>query len=256
MSQQIWNEIFIAHAILGKDRALGSGVCIYTYAGGTPSASELSSSSDDTGGVPVRGGALRGGGAPVPLRLHRVCGFFAVPLWQGTQPSIWFSRTIAGCLSIAAFTLLCLRNSTPCFFSSRTSARGFLISCCVSSIAAREIPSLAILAIVKARRMSDCWSCIRPPCLAIVADMLKTSKKLVAASVVRSEYYLIHRQLRSLLWSLWSLYRPFPGTFLTRFISQNLRTDDIVMFNFADCVDICLGWPWRFAFTGSDKLVT
>jgi len=30
--------------------------------------------------------------------------------------------------------------------------------------------------------MSDCSSCTRPPCLAKVADMLKTYKKLVAAS--------------------------------------------------------------------------
>jgi len=52
----------------------------------------------------------------------------------------------------------------------------------VSSIAAREKPSFAILAIFKARRMSDCSSCTRPHCLAIVADMLKTYKTLVATS--------------------------------------------------------------------------
>jgi hypothetical protein len=69
MSQQIWNKIFMAYAILGKNRALGSGVCIYTYAGGTPSVSELSWSSDGTGGSPVQGGAHRGGGAPLPLHL-------------------------------------------------------------------------------------------------------------------------------------------------------------------------------------------
>jgi hypothetical protein len=34
----------------------------------------------------------------------------------------------------------------------------------------------------KARLMSDCSSCTRPPCLAIIADMLNTYKKLVAAS--------------------------------------------------------------------------
>jgi len=199
MSQQIWNKIFITHAILGENRALGSGVCIYIYAGGIPSVLELSSSSDRTGGDSGRGGAGRGGGAPLPQRLQRACGCFAVPLWQGRQPSVWFSRTIAGCLSIAAFTLLCLGNSTPCFFSSLTSAWGFLIGCCVSSTAVRENPPLAILAIFKAIRMSECSSCTRPPCLAIVADMLKTSKKLVAASTVRSGYYLNHMRLRSLL---------------------------------------------------------
>jgi len=43
-------------------------------------------------------------------------------------------------------------------------------------------PSLAILAIFNARRMSDCSSCPRPPCLVIVADMMKTYKTLVDAS--------------------------------------------------------------------------
>jgi len=35
---------------------------------------------------------------------------------------------------------------------------------------------------IHGRRMSDCSSCTRPPCLAIVADMLKTYKTLVNAS--------------------------------------------------------------------------
>jgi len=52
-SQQIWRNIFIMHAILGKNRGLGIGGCIYTYAGETPSVSELSSSSDGTGGIPA-----------------------------------------------------------------------------------------------------------------------------------------------------------------------------------------------------------
>ena len=30
-----------------------------------------------------------GGGAPGPLSLQRVCGFFAVPFWQGRQPDFW-----------------------------------------------------------------------------------------------------------------------------------------------------------------------
>jgi len=78
MSQQIWNEICIAHVILGKNRALGSGLCIYIYAGGEPSVSELASLSDGTGGNLGRGGAGFVGGAPLPLRLQRVCGFCAV----------------------------------------------------------------------------------------------------------------------------------------------------------------------------------
>jgi len=117
--------------------------------------------------------------------------FFAVPLWQGGHPGMWFQRSIAGCLSIAAFTFLCPANSTPRSFSSRTSARGFLMRYCVSSTAARENPSLAILAIFKPRRTSVCSSCTRPPCLAIVADMLNTYKKFVAAS--NNEMRLLHQ---------------------------------------------------------------
>jgi len=40
--------------------------------------------------------------------------------------------------SITAFTVSCPRHTTPRFYSSRTSACGFMISCCVSSIAARK----------------------------------------------------------------------------------------------------------------------
>jgi len=88
MSQHIWNKIFIAHAILGKNRALGSEVCIYTYAGGILSVSDLSSSSGGTGGDLGCGGARLRGCGPLPLRLQRVSGFFAVAFWQGRQPSV------------------------------------------------------------------------------------------------------------------------------------------------------------------------
>jgi len=185
-----------------RNRALGSWVCIYWYPGGTPSVSELwivSPSSGGAGGVPGPTVAGRGGGAPVPLCLQWVFGFFAVPFWQGRQLSVWFSRTIAGCLSMGAFILFCPGNITPSFFSSRTSAWGFSNRCCVYSIAARKNPSLAILVIFKARHMSDCSSCTRPPCRAIVADMLITYKILVAASRVRFGCYLNHIRLSSLL---------------------------------------------------------
>jgi len=188
-----------------KNWALGSGVRIYTYLGGTPSVLELwvfFLPSGGAGGVPGLGGAGHGRGAPVPLRLQGVCGFFAVPFWQGRQLSLWFSWTISGCLSIAAFTLSCPGDTTPRFFSSQTSLRGLWITCCISSMPACKNPSLAILAIVKARRMLDCSSCTRPSCLAIVADMLKTYKILVAASRVRIGCYLNHIPLRSLLQGL------------------------------------------------------
>ena len=129
-------------------------------------------------------GCLRRPGrrAVVPWRLQRVWGLCAVPSWQGRQPSIWFCQIIAGCLSIAAFPFLCPGNKTAHFFSSRTSAWGFLIRNCVSSIVVRKNPPLAILPIFKTRRMSDCSSCTQPPFLAIVAYMLKTYKRSVAAS--------------------------------------------------------------------------
>jgi len=88
MSQQIWNKMFIAHAILGNNRAFGSEVCIYTYAGGIPAVSDLSWSAAVTGSCSGRGGARLGEGAPLPLRMKRVSGFFAVPFGQGRQPSV------------------------------------------------------------------------------------------------------------------------------------------------------------------------
>jgi len=192
---------------------------------------------------------------PVPLRFQRVCAVLAGPFWQGRQQSIVFSRTIARCLSNAAFTLLFLGNKTPRFFFSRTSLHGFLISSCISTIAERENPSLAILAIFKARHVSDYSSCTRPSCLATVADMLKTYKKLVAASRVRIGCYLNHIRLRSLLKGLWGLFRPFPGTFITKLVCMDPRIEHIMMFTFADCADKCLGRPWRFPITGRDELV-
>jgi len=61
----------------------------------------------------------------------------------------------------------------------------------VSSILACEHPSLTILAMLNARHMLDCSSCTWPPCLAIVADMLQTCKKSVAAS--KYEFRVIHQ---------------------------------------------------------------
>jgi len=123
-----------------------------------------------------------GGGASVCFGLQPVSGFFAVPFWQGWQPEVWFWLSIARWLSIAAFTILCPGNWTPCYFSSWTSSHGFLMIYFILSIAVHKKPSFVILPIFNASRMLDCSSCTRPPCLAIVAHMLKTYKKLVAAS--------------------------------------------------------------------------
>ena len=42
---------------------------------------------------------------------------------------------------------------------------------------------------------------------------------------------------------------------ITRFISENPSTDNIMMFDWADCADICLHQPLRFLITGGNKLV-
>jgi len=141
----------LAYASWLKDWALGRGVCIYTYHGGTPSIWDRWAASLLPGGRSgVSDGCVVGSGvgclslsrgdAPVPLGLQRVWGFCAVPSWQGRQPSVSFSRSIPGCLSIAAFIFQCPGNTTPVLFSSWTSAQGFLITNCGSSIAARENP--------------------------------------------------------------------------------------------------------------------
>jgi len=159
------------------NEALGRGICIYTYPGGAHLNSELrvpSPWSDGADSIPGRGVIGSGAGAPDPLRPQWVCGFLAVRFWQGRSLSVWFSRTIAKCLSIGVFIVVWHGNSTPRLISPQTLVQGFLISGCVSFIAVRETPSLAISAIFKERRMSDNSSCTRPACLAIVADMLKT----------------------------------------------------------------------------------
>jgi len=182
-----------ADASCTKNPAEGRYVCKYAYPAGELTIWEASAEElllVWVGGVPGRGAICSvvgcqhrsGRGAPIPLHLQHVCGFIAVPFCQRRHLAVWYWRNIAGCLSIAAFTSLCPGNSTPRLFSSRTSAQGVLIRYCISSIAAHKNPSLAILAIFKARRISDCSSCTRPPCYAIVADMLKTYKKLVATS--------------------------------------------------------------------------
>jgi len=125
MGQQRRNAIFMVHAILGNNRVLGSRVYIYTYAGATTSVSQLSSWIDGACGVPCWGSSSCSWSAPGALRLKRVCGFYPVPFWQARCLLVWFLPIIARCLSIAAFTLLCLGNPTPHFFPCRISAWGF-----------------------------------------------------------------------------------------------------------------------------------
>jgi len=113
---------FLAYAVRWHNWALGRGVCIYPYPGGTHSILEVWTSSLSPGGtcgIPRGGRAGSGGGAAVPWRLKGVGGCIAAPLWQGRQLSIWYSQTIAGSLFIAAFTSLCAGHSTPHFWFLR-----------------------------------------------------------------------------------------------------------------------------------------
>jgi len=41
-----------------------------------------------------------------------------------------------------------------------------------------------------------------------------------------------------------------------KFVREDPRADDIMMFDFADWAEKCLRWPLRFAIAGSNKLVT
>ena len=137
-------------------------------------------------------------------------GRFAVPSWQERHPLVLFWWSIAGCLCITVFTNLCPGNFTPCSFSSQTSAWCFFIKYWVFSIAVCKNPPLAIVAIFKSRCISDCSSSIWPLCLAIVADMFKTYRKLVAVS--NNEIRLLPQQF-SLLWPSQGWLIPVSTTF-------------------------------------------
>jgi len=182
-----------AYASRVKHSAQGREICEYTYPAGKLwilecCAPELfqdgASAVPGWLGVGSGVGCLHwsGEGASVPLHLKRVYAFFPVQFWQPRHLVVWFWQSIPGCLSIAAFTHVRPGNSSPCFFYTGTSVRGFMNRDWVSSIVACENTPVAILDISNARCKSDCSSWTRPPCHAIVADMLKTYKKWISAS--------------------------------------------------------------------------
>jgi len=133
------------------------------------------------------------------------------PLWCRLSASVWWKCTCS-CMSLACLWMVCgaiwerkassvlvltkhcrvsfyrslylfkLRElNTPLLLFSDLGARFIDQVMCFLYHGAQN-PSLAILAIFRARRMSDCCSWTRPPCVSIVADMLKTFKESVAAS--------------------------------------------------------------------------
>jgi len=92
---------------------------------------------------------------------------------EGSGP-LAFRETVAGWLWIAIFIPFWTANTTPKFISSHTSEQTLLIICCIPSLATRHSAPLASLDITNAWLMSACSCCSWPPCLAIVANMLKT----------------------------------------------------------------------------------
>jgi len=145
----------------------------------------LGGAGGDLGGLSISSGVCclgqSGRGVAVMLHLQHVCIFFALPMWQRRQPFVSVARIIAGCHSIAAFTILRRGIWTPRYLSSRTSTWHSLIMCCICCSAAPKNPPLVILPRFIARHMSDCSSCTWSPCPAIVGDMLETNRTLVAS---------------------------------------------------------------------------
>jgi len=193
-SKSVLCWLFRTDASRVKISAQGRNVCEYAYRTGKLMIWELWAlqllpvGADRVSGRGGVGSGVRcqrrlGVGVPVWLHLQHVCKFFAGPFWEGTDPAVWFWRSIAGCLCIAAFTMLYPGNSWPRIFSSWALGRGCLIQYYVSSTEARKVPPFAIFTIFKARRMSDCFICTRPPFLSIITNMLKTYKKLVVAYI-------------------------------------------------------------------------
>lgn len=73
---------------------------------------------------------------------------------------------------------------------------------------------------------------------------------------MRLGYYLNHICIRSLLKGDYSLHCTLTEMHIRKLVRQNPTADDIMMFCFVDCAEICIGQPWRFPITGCDKLVT
>jgi len=72
---------------------------------------------------------------------------------------------------------------------------------------------------------------------------------------MRYGYYLNDIYLHSLLQGDWRRFHTLTGMLIKILIHDTPRADNIMMFDFAECADKCLGWPWRFRITGSDKYV-
>jgi len=115
---------------------------------------------------------------------------FASPLCLRILCHDILPRKGSGCLALTKHSWVSFYRSlhhmmprkphTPLLLISDLGTR-LLSRNCVFSTAVCEVPLLATFATFKARRMSDYSHCTRPPCLAIVADMLETCKEFFAA---------------------------------------------------------------------------
>jgi len=165
--------------------ALERETCTYQFLGGTPSISILrrwSSNQGGTGVLPgvggVEGGIGRlcqsGCGTPGSLPLKSACSFRTVPSCRARLLWVWFSSTMVKCFPDAAFTFWYPGNSTLSYITFQTLLLGVTIWCCVSTMTAPENTPLYLLAVLHARHLLGCSGHTRPPCSAIVADMLRT----------------------------------------------------------------------------------
>jgi hypothetical protein len=157
--------------------AMRWGVRIYTYPCGTPSIGNHSIAQLSPGGadgIPGGGGAAWGVCSPDTVCLQSVCGFCAMPFSQGREQSIWFHQPLSDFFRSQPSPGFTIETQPPTSSLLGLWHTGVLISCCVSSVVAQETPPLAILAIFKATHILAYSGCTWPPCLALVANLVKT----------------------------------------------------------------------------------
>jgi len=141
-------------------------------------------------------------------------------------------------------------------FLSPTSALSILIRYWVSAIVPFDTFFRPFLPY---SRQSACWTVLAVPNLLLLPLYLTywipTTNELLLLNM-RFNNYLYHIWLHSLPKGSESLLHPLSGMLIKKFFHDNRRTDNILMFKFANCVGKCLGWRCWFAITDSYWLVT
>jgi len=72
---------------------------------------------------------------------------------------------------------------------------------------------------------------------------------------MRFHYYINEIWFPSFLRGDYSPFHPLSGMPMIKFFSKIPGAENIMMFEFADCADNCLGRPSRLSITASDRLV-